>query len=119
MAKVFAKERQRFSELLFYFDALQTAADRAEYLPQESGMEINPILRVGAPFQNTTLYFGIDWSTTRRKLELGVSPKEACQDNQLIKWFFNWERRQATLPAISRKWRAELNDTKALIEVRK
>ena len=113
------QERQRFSDMLFYFDALQTAAEYPEFQPQTSGMENNPILSIGAPFKNTTLYFGFEWSTTRRKLELNVSLKEACHDNQLVKSFFNWERRQSTLPAISRKWRAELLATKNLIEARK
>ena len=113
-----ASERQRFSELLFFFNALQPAANVAEQLPQESGMEENPILRIGAPFRNTTEYFGFDWTTTRRKLELGVPMNEACRNNQLIKSFFNWERRQSTLPRISQKWRAELNATKAMIEAR-
>jgi len=113
-----AKERQRFSELLFYFDALQITANHAEQRPQESGMENNPILRIGAPFTYRAKYFGFDWNTTRRKLELDVSMSEACRDNQLIKSFFNWERSQAGLPVISRKWRAELIATKELIGAR-
>ena len=82
-------------------------------------MENNPILRVGAPYGSNTVYFGFSWVSTRRKLELGVPLDKACHDNQLIKSFFNWERRQATLPIISRKWRAELVATKKLIEARR
>lgn len=119
LAQQAAKERQRFSELLFFFDALQTAADYAEFQPQTSGMENNSILRIGARYDSTTQYFGFNWTSTRRKLELNVPLSEACQNNQLVKSFFNWERRQGTLPAISRKWHAELLATKKLIEARR
>lgn len=111
-------ERQRFSELLYYFDVLQRTADRAEYRPEDSGMEKNPLLRVGAPYRSSFKYFGFDWVSTRRTLELGVPVSQACQDNLLIKSFFNWERIQGSLPIISRKWRAELIATKKLIEGR-
>jgi len=103
---------------LFYFDALQITANHAEQRPQESGMENSPILRIGAHFTYRAKYFGFDWNTTRRKLELDVSMSEACRDNQLIKSFFNWERSQAGLPVIARKWRAELIATKELIGAR-
>ncbi len=113
-----AEQRKRFSEMLFFFDALQAAAEYAEFQPQTSGMENNPILRIGERYDNTTQYFGFNWTSTRRKLELNVPLSEACHDNQLVKSFFNWERRQGTLPAISRKWRVELMATKKLIEAR-
>lgn len=119
LAQQAAKERQRFSELLFFFDALQAAAEYAEFQPQTSGMENNPVLRIGARYDSTTQYFGFNWTSTRRKLELNVPLNEACHDNQLVKSFFNWERRQGTLPAISRKWRVELMATKKLIEARR
>lgn len=114
-----ARERQRFSELLFYFDALQAAADHDEFGPEESNWEENPILTVGAPFRSSSQYLGFDWVSTRRKLGLGLPVNEACRNNQLVKAFFNWERRQGGLPVISRKWRAELNATKAVIETRR
>ena len=47
------RERQRFSELQYYFDVLQKTADSAERRPSESGMERNPLLRVGAPYPST------------------------------------------------------------------
>jgi hypothetical protein len=110
-----AAERQRFSELRFYFDALQSTADFAERQPMEYRMEDNPLLRVGKPFSSSTKFFGFDWITTRRKLELRVPVSEACHDNLLVKSFFNWERRQSSLPVISRKWRAELLATQSLL----
>lgn len=113
------KERQRFSELLYYFEVLQQTADRAEHRPEDSRMELNPLLRVGAPSRASFRYVGFDWISTRRKLELGVPITEACQDNQLLKSFFNWERIQGSLPVISRKWRVELVATKKLIEARR
>ena len=118
LAQQTARERQRFSEMLYYFDVLQSTADFAERNPEESGMENNPILRVGPTYEFTAPYFGFEWTTKRRKLVLGVPLDEACHDNDLIKAFFNWERRQGTLPVISRKWRAELLATKKLIEAR-
>ncbi len=112
------KERERFSELLYYFDVLQQTADSAERRPEESGMENNPLLRVGAPYLYSSKYYGFDWASTRRRLELGVPVSDACRDNQLLKSFFNWERIQGGLPVISRKWRAELIATNKLIEER-
>ena len=112
-------ERQRFSELLYFFDVLQQTADSSERRPEENGMENNPLLRVGAPYRFSSKYQGFDWVSTRRKLELGVPVGQACHDNQLIKAFFNWERIQGSLPVISRKWRAELLATKKLIEERR
>jgi len=112
-------ERQRFSELLYYFGVLQQTADLAERRPEENGMENNPLLRVGASYGFSTKYYGFDWTSTRRKLELGVPMSEACHDNPLIKAFFNWERIQGILPPISRKWRVELNATQSLIGQRR
>ena len=109
----------RLSELRFYFDALQSTADFSERQPMEYGMEDNPIVRVGKPYSSSTKYFGFDWIATRRSLELGVPLAEACRDNKLVKSFFNWERRQSSLPVISRKWRDELVATKNLIEARR
>ena len=119
LAQQTGRERQQFSELRYYFDVLQKTADSAERRPSESGMEKNPMLRVGAPYQSTFKYHGFDWVSTRRKLELGVPVAQACHDNQFIKSFFNWERIQGSLPVISRKWRAELMATKKLIEARR
>jgi hypothetical protein len=111
-----AGQRRRFSELLFYFDSLQTEADFLERQPQERSMEDNPVLRVGAAHAYSSKYLGFDWATTRRRLELSVPLAVACHDNMLIKTFFNWERRQGGLPVIARKWRVELEATKELIE---
>ena len=118
LAQQTTRERQRFSEILYYFDVLQQTADSAERRPGENGMENNPLLRVGAPYRSSFKYYGFDWISTRRKLELGGTVADACHDNQLLKSFFNWERIQGSLPVISRKWRAELVATKALIEAR-
>lgn len=119
LAQQTPEELQRFSDLLYYFNVLQQTADRAEHRPEDSGMENNPLLRVGAPYRSSFKYYGFDWDSTRRKLELGVPVAQACHDNQLIKSFFNWERIQGSLPVISRKWRAELVATKKLIEARR
>jgi hypothetical protein len=118
LAQQTRKERQRFADLLYYYDVLQKTADSSERRPEESGMENNPLLRVGAPHRNSSRYYGFDWVSTRRSLELGVPVAVACHDNQLIKSFFNWERIQGNLPIISRKWRAELVATKKVIEER-
>ena len=111
-------ERHRFSEMLYYFDVLQKTADRAEHRPEDNRAEGNPLLRVGAAYPSSFKYHGFDWVSTRRKLELAVPVSVACEDNMLVKSFFNWERIQGSLPIISRKWRAELVETKKLIEAR-
>ena len=110
------EQRQRFSELLFYFESLEPEAEYYDRQPQERRMEDNPILRVGPPYVFTGRYQGFDWTQTRRKLDLDVPLAVACRDNMLIKTFFNWERRQGALPVISKKWRAELVATKKLIQ---
>jgi len=112
-------QRQRFSGLLYYFDVLQQTADSMERRPEDNGMEYNPLLRVGAQTSFSSNYFGFDWTSSRRKLELAVPVAQACHDNLLIKSFFNWERMQGGLPIISRKWRVELMATKKLIEERR
>jgi hypothetical protein len=119
LAQQSPQERQRFSDLLYYFDVLQTTADTAERRPQESLWELNPLVRVGAPSDSKTTYFGFDWVSTRRRLELGVPLSEACHDDGLVKAFFNWERIQLGLPVIARKWREELLATRQLIEARR
>lgn len=119
LAQQSAEERQRLSELLYYFDVLQLTANRSELRPLELGMEYNPMLRVGESYQHSTTYYGFDWVRTRRQLQLGTSLADACKNDQLIKSFFNWERMQGNLPQISRKWRAELLATKKIIEERK
>jgi hypothetical protein len=113
------RERKRLSELLFYYDALQSEADFANYFPLEMGMENNPILVVRPAEEFVGAYFGREWRVTRRNLGLNVPLRDACRDNQLLKSFFNWERRQASLPNISRIWREELLATKQLIESRR
>jgi hypothetical protein len=115
LAQQSRQERQRFSELVYYFDVLQRTADSSERRPEESGMENNPLLRVGASNRFVGKYYGFDWVSTRRRLELAVPVSVACHDNALIKSFFNWERIQGNLPLISRKWRAELVATQVLI----
>lgn len=114
-----AKERKRFSELLFFYDALQPDAEFSNFNPLVSGMENNPILRIGPPINLTRTYFGKEWPILRRNLELNVPLSEACRNNQLIKAFFNWERRQGNLPNIAQIWRTELTATKNLIEARR
>jgi hypothetical protein len=113
------EERERFAELLYYFDVLQATADFAESSPEESGMEMNPILHVGPAYEFTAQYFGFDWKAKLRRLSLGVPVDVACRDDALVKAFFNWERRQAGLPVISRKWRGELEATRAMLEARR
>ena len=112
-------ERRRFSELLYYFDVLQQTANSSEARPEDNGMEYNPLLRIGAQHSFSSEYFGFEWASKRRKLELAVPLSVACHDNLLIKSFFNWERIQGSLPIISRKWRVELMATRKLIEQRR
>ena len=114
-----SEQRKRFSELLFYFESLQPEADYLDRQPQERRMEDNPIFRIGEPYTFSGKYQGFDWTQTRRRLELNVSLAVACRDNMLIKTFFNWERKQGGLPVIAEKWRAELLDTKKMIEARR
>jgi len=110
-----ARQRERFAELLFYFNSLRAAADIAERGPEVGGMELNPLVGVGPAYLSSSRYLGFDWTSTRRRLQLKAPMTAACHDNLLIKAFFNWERRQGSLPVIARKWRAELSETKKVL----
>lgn len=111
-----AIERKRFTDMLFYFDMAQSEADTAEFLPLSERYENNPIISVGASEIVTTMYYEMDFSKPLRRLELNVPIDQACQNDQLIKAFYSWERWQNNIPASLRKIRQELNATKAMLD---
>ena len=47
------RERNGFPSCCIYFDVLQKTADSAERRPEESGMENNPLLRIGPPYRHS------------------------------------------------------------------
>lgn len=106
-------ERQRFTDMLFYFDLLLSEAKYSERLPLEERVQNNPIISVGKTKGRNIEYFGVDYSNAQRQLVLNVPMDVACKDNQLVKSFYTWERWQTSIPVFSRQLRKELEATQA------
>ena len=118
LAQQSAKERKRFTDLLYYFDLVQLEADFVEYHPFDRPVQHNPIIGIGATKEVGDLYFGIDYSRTERSLFLTVPIDKACKNDQLMKSFLTWEMWQDNLPGGIQRLRSELQATKAILAER-
>jgi hypothetical protein len=115
LAQQTARERSRFTDLLFYFDMAEAEALFVENYPFERPVQDNPIIGIGARERITDEYFGMDYSRTQRALLLAVPLGEACKNDQLIKTIFTWEVWQDNLPGVIRQLRNEIAATQALL----
>ncbi len=115
LAQQTARERSRFTDLLFYFDMAETEAAFVEDYPFERPVHDNPIIGIGTREEITDEYFGMDYSRTQRALLLAVPLGEACKNDQLIKTIFTWEVWQDNLPGVIRQLRNEIAATQALL----
>jgi hypothetical protein len=113
-----ARERKRFTDMLFYFDMMEEEADFVEHYPFERPIHDNPIIGIGAREEITNQYFGVDYSRTQRALFLTVPLSEACKNDQLTKTIFTWEVWQDNLPGAIRQLRSEIAATQALLTER-
>ena len=112
-------ERQRFTDMLFYFNLLTREASYAEIIPLDERAQNNPIISIGKREGRRGEYFGADFSITRRNLILNVPIDKACKNNQLLKSFYTWERWQSYIPSFSRKLQKELSVTQTQLQARK
>ena len=111
LAQQTPQERQRFTDMLFYFDFLLSEAKYSERLPLEERVQNNPIISIGKTEGRNIEYFGVDYSNAHRQLVLNVPMDVACKNNQLIKSFYTWERWQTSIPVFSQQLRQELEAT--------
>jgi len=117
LAQQTAQERQRFTDMLFYFDLTKTQSDFMEFHPLKIRFEDNPVLRVGPRQSVSTEFYGVDMLQIR-SIELNASIDVACENDPLIKAFITWERWQSDLIPIAGEVRFEMNATETLLEKR-
>jgi len=118
LAQQSTQERQRFTDLSFYFDLLLREARYVEELPMDARIQDNPIIGISGWKDGGVKYFGVDFSRSSRQLVLNVPIDEACKNNQLIKSFYTWERWQKVIPVLSRQLRKELVATQNQFQLR-
>ncbi len=112
-------ERKRFTDMSFNFDLVLENAIFGEDHPLEGRFQNNPIIGVGGLEDTTGTYYDVDFSQATRQIFLNVPVSEACRNDQLIKSFYTWEAWQDNVPILSRQIRKELEETRALLELRK
>lgn len=118
LAQQTAEERQRFTDMLFYFDLTKRQSDFVEYHPHQKRFEDNPLLSVGPRQPVSRIYYGVNLPQMRL-IELNAPINVACKNDQLIKAFVTWERWQGDLSPMMGQVHNELNATLGLLEKRK
>ena len=108
LAQQSAKSRAQFSELRARLEYLQREANFIEELPLRDPVENNPIIKIGEPKIQVRTINELEWESVRRDLSLAVPVSQACQDNDLIKRLYYWERWQAEMLAITKILEDEL-----------
>jgi len=116
LAQQSTEDRAILSDTKYYFDFILREASLIETLPLQERLQNNPILGIGDPVYRTVTYAGADFSRTSRPLYLKVPISQACQDNDLIKSFYTWERWQQVLPTFSREMRSKLTKVQDIFE---
>ncbi|MFT5452094.1 MAG: hypothetical protein ACI9N9_001581, partial [Enterobacterales bacterium] len=113
-----AQERQRFTDMLFYFNLIKSQSDFMEFHPLKKRIEDIPILRVGRRQSVSNEFYGVDLKRIR-SIELNAPIDVACKYDPLIKAFMTWERWQADFIPIAGQAHIEMNATEAILEKRK
>jgi len=108
-------ERNRFSDMMFYFNLTLNNAVWVENHPLEGRFQNNPIIGIGELEISSYSYYDVDFTSQQRKVFLKGTIDKACQNDQLIKSFFTWENWQNSLPTYTRRLREELEKTKSLL----
>lgn len=108
--------RQRFSDTKYRADVFLREASLIELIPLEEPIQNLSIVEIGQLENRELVYSGADYSRAQRNLKLTVPFEEACQNEELIKAFFTWERWQGALPAVSRILREDLEANLAALE---
>jgi hypothetical protein len=118
LAQQTAQERQRFTDMLFYFDLTKRQSEFVEYHPQQKRFEDNALLSLGPRQPVSRIFYGVDLPQMRL-IELNAPIDVACKNDPLIKAFVTWERWQGDLSPMMGQIQNELNATEALLEKRK
>lgn len=114
LAQQTPQERQRFSEMLFYFDLTRVDSDFVEDHPLTKRFEDNPLLSVGPRLSVSEVVYGVEIPHIR-SIELNAPIDVACKNDPLIKAFVTWERWQGDLLPMMGQITKELNATAALL----
>jgi len=117
LAQQTAQERQRFTDMLFYFDLTKAQSDFVEFHSHEKRFEDNPVLSLGSRNAASKEFYGVDLKQIR-SIDLNTTIEVACKNDPLIKAFFIWERWQGDLIPIGEQVRFEMNATEAILEKR-
>lgn len=104
-------ERDRYRELGYYVDLAMNDGEDYEDAPQQTEPRDLPLVGVGELEAVTTSYYGIDFSGSRRRLELLAPVSEACENRELMNAFYLWESNQAYIPVLYRHLRSQYDLT--------
>ena len=100
--------RQRLTDTKFRSDVFLREADAIELIPLERPIQYLGSVSVGAVANRNSQYAGADYSRAERQPILAVPFEDACQDQDLIKTLYTWERWQGALPAVVRILREDI-----------
>jgi len=101
-------ERSRFTELKFLFELLIHEGRFSEERPHQDTVQTSKVIGYGDLRFNQWQYFGIDTSAYERDLLLLEPVSVACQDQDLLRAFYSWERAQGYLPPYTHHIRSAL-----------
>ena len=110
--------KEKLSSLASKLELLHVEANFVELAPFDTPIEFNPILKLGQ-LQSVGAnidYNGVDFSRKNRSLYLSVPISEACENDQLIKSLYIWEKWQRVIPVIIRNMRIELEQSLKYLE---
>ena len=113
-----AEMKEKLSSLASKLELLHVEANFVELAPFDTPIEFNPILKLGQ-LQSVGAnidYNGVDFSRKNRSLYLSVPISEACENDQLIKSLYIWEKWQRVIPVIIRNMRIELEQSLKYLE---
>ena len=108
--------RKRFSDLRFYQELASTTSNRFEPIVFEVWPADSPTLAIQPAESFKAQWLGIEYEVPRYALALGVSVREACTDNGLLKWFHTWESWQTNILVLNEKLRNEYQKTHTMLQ---
>ncbi len=111
LAQQSPKTRQNMNMTAHRIGLLKREAMFIEEHPLNVRVESNPILKLGDVTERSLSYNGIDFSRKSRQLVLSVPLSEACQNDELLKSFYTWERWQSIMPLIVTRLKSEIDQS--------
>jgi len=104
--------RETLSTLSSKLEILQVEAKYIEFAPLDYPVEFNPILKLGETQSTRNInYNGLDFTRKTRPIKLDVPLSEACQNDQLLKSLYIWEKWQRVIPVVISNMRSELEQS--------